>query len=248
MTLAQWLAIVAALMGVGLWLLLPRRIAAGRSAGAVLVTAALAVLGSQLVPPGAPGTVVANILFYALAALAVGSAVCAMTFRSPVYCAIWFAMSVLATAGLFLIAGAQFLGVATVVVYAGAIVVMFLFVLMLAQPEGHAFYDRLGFEPLLSSIVAAVLVFMLTLCVLTPGTLPNEAPIDAVKVTADGEAAKPVVLNERHVAAIGQHLFGEHLISVQVIGVLLFVAIVAAAAIATTGKRSEEAQAEEVVS
>ncbi len=52
--------------------------------------------------------------------------------------------SLLGTAGLFLFQGAQFLSIATVAVYAGAIVVTFLFVLMLAQPEGHAFYDRIG--------------------------------------------------------------------------------------------------------
>ena len=70
----------------------------------------------------------------------------AVTFRNPVYCAIWFALSLLGTAGLFLFQGAQFLGVATVVVYAGAILVTFLFVLMLAQPAGSAFYDRLSWD------------------------------------------------------------------------------------------------------
>ena len=64
--------------------------------------------------------------------------------QSPVYSAIWFAMSLLGTAGLFFFNGAQFLGVATIVVYAGAIVVTFLFVIMLAQPEGHADYDRIS--------------------------------------------------------------------------------------------------------
>jgi len=245
MTLPTWLTIFAALFGLGLWLLLPRRIIAGRSAGAVLVTAALAVLASRMIPPGKE-SLTTNILFYALAALTVGSAICAMTFRSPVYCAIWFAVSVLATSGLLLIVGAQFLGVAMVVVYAGAIVVMFLFVLMLAQPEGLAFYDRLSFEPMLSSIVAATLVFMLTICLLTPGTLADTAPIDLAKAAgaagaadgadADQSPAGPIVLGEHHVAAIGQRLFSEHLIAVQVVGVLLFAALVAAAAIAGQGR------------
>ncbi len=48
---------------------------------------------------------------------------------------------------LFLYDGAQFLGVATIVVYAGAILVTFLFVLMLAQPEGQAAYDRVSWAP-----------------------------------------------------------------------------------------------------
>ena len=77
-------------------------------------------------------------VFLILAAVTVISAVGAITFRNPVYCAIWFGLSLLGVAGLFFFAGAQFLAVATVVVYAGAILVTFLFVLMLAQPEGKA--------------------------------------------------------------------------------------------------------------
>ena len=61
------------------------------------------------------------------------------------------ALSLLGTAGLFLFQGAQFLAVATIVVYAGAILVTFLFVLMLAQPEGQASYDRVSWEALLSA-------------------------------------------------------------------------------------------------
>jgi NADH-quinone oxidoreductase subunit J len=70
-------------------------------------------------------------------------------------------MVLLGTAGLFLYQGAQFLSVATVVVYAGAILVTFLFVLMLAQPEGQAYYDRVSWEALLSAATGAVLVGML---------------------------------------------------------------------------------------
>ena len=74
------------------------------------------------------------------------AAVATVTFRNPVYCAIWFGMTLTGTAGLFLFAGAEFLAVATLVVYAGAILVTFLFVLMLAQPEGDASYDRRSWE------------------------------------------------------------------------------------------------------
>ena len=78
------------------------------------------------------------------AVITVASAAATIASRSPVYSAIWFAVSLLGTAGLLLLQGAQFLGIATVAVYAGAIVVTFLFVLMLAQPEGHAYYDRVS--------------------------------------------------------------------------------------------------------
>ena len=100
-------------------------------------------------------------VFWLLALITLAGAVATITSQSPVYSAIWFAMSLLGTAGLFFFNGAQFLGVATVVVYAGAIVVTFLFVIMLAQPEGHSAYDRItwgGLSKLLAIVTAGLLV------------------------------------------------------------------------------------------
>jgi NADH-quinone oxidoreductase subunit J len=100
-------------------------------------------------------------VFAILAITAVGSAIAMVASRSAVYSAIWFAMTLLTTGGLFLYQGAQFLGVATVTVYAGAIVVTFLFVIMLAQPGGHAAYDRISwgwFAKPAAGIAAALLL------------------------------------------------------------------------------------------
>jgi hypothetical protein len=93
--------------------------------------------------------------------------------RSPVYAAIWFAMALAGVSGVLLVLGGQFLGVATIVVYAGAILVMFLFVLMLAQPAGLAPYDRVSSEPLLAAVAGAVLLGILSLSI---GRLTTEPP------------------------------------------------------------------------
>ncbi len=82
-------------------------------------------------------------MFWALAAVTLIAAAAAVVTHKPVYTALWFALSLLGTAGLLLFDGAQFLSISTVAVYAGAILVTFLFVIMLAQPEGHAPYDRI---------------------------------------------------------------------------------------------------------
>ncbi len=79
----------------------------------------------------------ANLFFYAFALLALLGAVVMVTNRNPVNSALFFAVVVLSTSGLFLLAGAQFLAAGTVIVYAGAIIVTFLFVIMLAQSEGN---------------------------------------------------------------------------------------------------------------
>ena len=72
-------------------------------------------------------------MFYVFAAVAVLCAGLMITDRNPLYAALWFALTTLAVCGLFLINSAPFLAAATIIVYAGAIVVTFLFVIMLAQ-------------------------------------------------------------------------------------------------------------------
>src|SRR5262249_40252291 len=121
--------------------------------------------------------------FFVLAGITVISAAATVTFRNPVYCAIWFALSLLGTGGLFLFQGAQFLGVATIVVYAGAILVTFLFVLMLAQPGGFAFYDRLSWERSLSAITGALMVGVLTMTIVGSFRMPPrvEIPVEAAE-------------------------------------------------------------------
>ena len=135
---------------------------------------------------------------------------------------------------MFLFTGAQFLAVATLVVYAGAILVTFLFVLMLAQPEGDAPYDRRSWEALLSATTGAVLVGILTMTLAgslsagpTAGTPPPPA---AAAALAHG------VLSPQHVAHLGGELFGRHLIAVEVAGTLLLAAVVGAAVIVAQGR------------
>ena len=147
-----------------LWLLLPngRENASTRWLGSLLGLAALAAFiaaGRRL------GGLGEEAVFLIVSLVAVVSAAATIVSRSPVYAAIWFALSLAGVAGVLLVLGAQFLGVATIVVYAGAILVMFLFVLMLAQPAGLASYDRVSNEPFLSALAGAVLLGVLSLSI-----------------------------------------------------------------------------------
>ena len=105
---------------------------------------------------------------------------------------------------------------------AGAIVVTFLFVLMLAQPEGHSPYDRIswaGFAIPVATVGVALLV----------GTLISSLP-EFLAVAKPDE-----VLHEAHVARLGGELFAKHLVSVEVVGTVLLVALVGAIAIVIQG-------------
>ena len=184
-----------------LWLMLPRGQSGGRERlarrlGGLLGLVALAgfvAAGRRLGSLGEEG------VFLTVAVVAVVSAAATIVSRSPVYAAIWFALALAGVAGVLLVLGAQFLGVATIVVYAGAILVMFLFVLMLAQPTGMAPYDRVSNEPLLSAVAGAVLLGLLSLSIgqLSAGprvccsTPSKAAALAANTAGTGGDAASP---------------------------------------------------------
>lgn len=220
----QPLAIAVVLLAAGMWLALPRGLSRGRRLGAVAALAGLATLGAQL-PPLAGW--LNQSVFSVLALVTVGSAACAVSFRSPVYSAIWFALTLVGVAGLFLYSGAQFLALATLAVYAGAIVVTFLFVLMLAQPTGRDTYDSVSWEAFLSASLGALVIGAMTWTTfhtLSDARVLGEPP--------SAEALGGDVLAANHMARLGGTLFSEHLIAVELAGLLLLVALIGAAAVA----------------
>ncbi len=225
---SQSVMTVATLLGaIGMWLMLPRGMARGRLIGAALVAVALGLFASQLAPLE---NWVHSSVFFILSGVTVLSAVGTVTCRNPMYCAIWFGMTLVGTAGLLLFTGAQFLAVATIVVYAGAILVTVLFVLMLARPEGRAPYDRRSWEAMISSATGIVMVGVLSMTVCSVLTLE---PAGLAPPEVDRSAG---ILAEYHVAHLGAELFGRHLIAVEVAGVLLLTALVGAAVISQAGR------------
>ncbi|HWB12451.1 MAG TPA: NADH-quinone oxidoreductase subunit J [Pirellulales bacterium] len=243
MTPAQTIAIGAALLAGGLWLQLPRGATRGRWWGMVLAAVGIGILASLLLTIQRAHPV-AETVFFAVAVTTVVSAVGAVTMRSPVYCALWFALTLVGTAALLLFQGAQFLGMATMVVYAGAILVTFLFVLMLAQPEGHTYYDRVSWEPVLAACTGAVLIGLLTASIFLPteGVRQSGWKFDAVTaVTTD--ARQQEILDPDHMAHLGGQLFSRYLVAVEVAGTLLLVALVGAVAIVMHGEQKRGGRA-----
>ena len=133
----------------GVWLLLPGRRRWGRSLGGMLALAGVVLYGVGLRRLSAPTE---DGLFLLLAAVTVIACLATVTARNPVYSAIWFALALLDVAALMILLGAQLMGVATVVVYAGAIVV--------AVELGLAvFDDRLAVDLMANQLIAAHLDF-----------------------------------------------------------------------------------------
>ena len=249
-----------AALAASLWLLLPKTSDSTSSRRLGFLLGAVALIGFAATGRTL-GCVGEDAVFLTVAGIAVISGLATIVTRSPVYSAIWFAMALAGVSGVLLVLGAQFLGVATIVVYAGAILVMFLFVLMLAQPSGMAPYDRVSNEPMLAAAAGAVLLGLLTLSIgrlsaAEPASccrMPSRAQAAATTPSPDGQRTDGEALSGRiatatasgetgdanEVARLGAELFGRHLFAVEVAGVLLLVALVGSIAVVSRGEATE---------
>lgn len=183
------------------------------------------VLSRQLGSQGA------NILTPAFAAMALLTALRVITHPKPVYSAVYFVGVVLAVAGILVLQEAEFLAVALVIIYAGAILVTYLFVIMLAQQPGSPAYDRRAREPFLA--VAAGLI--LTGAV-AGQAFPREAATSRAQLTADLSSA---TLSTGNTAAVGVALFTKYIVVVELSAVLLLVSMVGAVALSRKRVASE---------
>ena len=226
------LALATLLGAAGMWLLLPRGRAGGRRLGVLLALAGLVVLAWQIPPLGdwASDDRLLHSGHGHGGRGGGGRHVSQSGLLRHLVCIVAFGNCRLVYARR-----AQFLGVATVVVYAGAILVTFLFVLMLAQPEGDAFYDRLSWDTPWAALTGMVLVGLLTLAVVGVFRPGGETPAPVAQFTP--QQLEQDVLAPQHMAHLGRELFSHYLFAVEVGGTLLLVALVGAVAILAEAAR-----------
>ncbi|MFM9961737.1 MAG: NADH-quinone oxidoreductase subunit J [Planctomycetaceae bacterium] len=209
----------------------------------LLGLAALGIIGGIFIQPTDDRLL--DVLFYLFAGVAVVAAVLMITNHNPAYSALWFAVVTLAVCGLFLLQSAPFLASATVIVYAGAIIVTFLFVLMLAQQAGATNSDRHSRQPCLATFTGFVLLGAL-LFVLTPSNEQAGAanPQTGFVSLAPVTSAEPLPLSKPQstsktstatfgtMRGLGRSLFGDYLFAVELAGTLLLIASIGAIVIA----------------
>src|SRR4051794_36177178 len=157
--------------------------------------------------------------FYLFGLLAIVSALIFVTRRSPVSAALWLVFTMFCLAALYVMLDAQFIGAIQVLVYAGAIMVVFLFVIMLlnlGQPSEVADARGRGWRLVAAAIGVVILaqIFALTRAHVQPRIPP-------------GYLAQQI---ERHgvIAPVAGPLFNEYLLAFEVTSVLLLAAIVGA--------------------
>ncbi len=233
----HWPEIAAlVLIACGVWWLMPRAARLPKVVGLILAIGGAGWLATRLNP--ASGQPVRTVLFSTFAAGAILSAILMITNRNPVYSALWFAMVTLSVCGLFLLQYAPFLAAATVIVYAGAIVVTFVFVIMLAQQSGATVYDQRSRQPFIATVFAILLLTALL------GTLEASRAEDfrfaerlqpAVNANVLSQPAENEQLDS--MLGLGRSLFGDYLFAVELAGTLLLVATIGAIAVAPRRRR-----------
>jgi NADH-quinone oxidoreductase subunit J len=229
---AHWLLVASlALAALGVWWLMPSSWPRSNVVGVILALAGCGLLASRLDVTAGPLT--ESILFWMFASAALVAAVLMITSRNPVYAALWFALVTLSTCGLFLLQSAPFLAAATIIVYAGAIVVTFLFVMMLAQQSGATVYDQRSRQPLAATIAAFLLLGAL-LYTLAGWSTQVEAgrTMNTAAATANPLSRPPAEEPIDTMHALGRSLFGDYLFAVELAGTVLMIAAVGAIAMA----------------
>lgn len=165
------------------------------------------------------------ILFFALASMLVIAAGAVVTVRNPVHAAMCLVLTFFTSAMLWILLRAEFLGIVLILVYVGAVMVLFLFVVMMLDinttplREGFARYLPLGL------LVAAIMAAQMA------------AVLGSRHFGLDKFAAPPAIVEGSNTAAIGTLLYTDYVYPFEVAAVILLVAIVAA--IALTHRRRE---------
>lgn len=161
-----------------------------------------------------------SLMFYVFAALTLFSAVMVISARNPVHSVLFLIFTFFNAAGLFLLLGAEYIAMSLVIVYVGAVAVLFLFVVMMLDIDVAAW--RQGFvKNLPLGFSVAMLLFAQFGAMFYAATLSGQKRIGAVKVTPD-----PAHIS--NTKAIGQLLYTDYVYAFVVAGVILLIAMIGA--------------------
>lgn len=162
--------------------------------------------------------VVQALIFYLFAALLIGSGIMVVTARNPVHSVLFLVLAFFNGAGLFLLAGAEFLAMILVIVYVGAVMVLFLFVVMMLDINFLRLREGvMKYLPMGATIGLILLVELIALSV--TWTMAPEAVGNTVQ-GAPGDVS--------NVKALGMILYTDYLYLFQAAGLVLLVAMIGA--------------------
>ena len=161
------------------------------------------------------------IFFYLFAIITVASAFMVISARNPVHAVLFLILAFVNCAGLFMLTGAEFLALLLIVVYVGAVAVLFLFVVMMLDVDfvelREGFLQYLPIGGLIGAVVLVELLMVVGAWVVAPGTVDGVLgePTPDMSVTSNIEA-------------LGNILYTKYFFFFQVAGLILLVAMIGA--------------------
>jgi NADH-quinone oxidoreductase subunit J len=168
-------------------------------------------------------------ILLAFCGLATGGGIAFLSVRQPIYAALGFATAILSCAGVLFMQSALFVAAAMMIVYAGATIIIFLFVLMFSQQSSLETYELKLNRPLLASLIGGLLLGILVYSFqsieglnATQWSQPTTRPLSVENKLATPSSS----------AALGRAMFTEYLVTVELVGALLLASTIGAIAIA----------------
>jgi NADH-quinone oxidoreductase subunit J len=159
---------------------------------------------------------IATIAFYLFATLTILPAVAVIFARNPVHSVLWLIVAFFNAAGLMLLVGAEFIAMLLVIVYVGAVAVLFLFVVMMLDVDfatlRSGFTKNLPFGILIAIVLLAEIIIAVSAWQAGPALSGRHIP----------EAAQP------NIEALGQLLYSRYLLPFELAGLILLVAMIGA--------------------
>lgn len=217
---------------------------------------AVGLIFAASIPSMLPGG--ESIYFWAFSAIALGSAVRVITHAKPVYSALYFVLTVFASAGLFVLLEAEFMAAALVIIYAGAILVTYVFVIMLASQAttnathtlAMAEYDSNSREPAAAAAIGFALMGVLLFLIFDRADRLTSPSGPVALLTLPDGPPDTVVKVEGASQELGMFLFQHQIVQLEISGIILLVSMVGAIIISrrklviTPGALAEIQQAE----
>ena len=175
-----------------------------------------------------------TIAFYLFAVLVVASAVMVISARNPVHSVLWLILAFFNGAGLMVLVGAEFIAMLLVIVYVGAVAVLFLFVVMMLDIDfaelRAGFVKNFPLGMLVALVLAAELVFGI-----------GAWQIGGIKLGL-AKGAGQAVAAQSNIASLGAVLYGQYLFLFEAAGLVLLVAMVGAIVLTHRERRAVRGQ------
>jgi NADH-quinone oxidoreductase subunit J len=213
---------------------------------------------------------VQSALFYAFSAVMLFASFRVITARNPVHAALYLVLAFFQASGIWMLLKAEFLSIALVLVYVGAVMVLFLFVVMMLDINidsiRQGFWKHFPLAATIGAVIALELAAVLlggfritepqkqvAAQVISPAAVSAVAPVDAASAAMDaasaaltsasaGDVGHMVVAQVSNTKSLGVLLYTEYLYPVQVAALILLVALIAAIALTLRARKDSKFQ------